>query len=58
MAGVGLDISHAQQSGDAEAGRITVGGFNFAPKSSTLPTVAWVAIAAVAALLLFKFVKR
>lgn len=35
-------------SSESTAGPVTAGGFIFAPKSGSLPTAAWVAIAAVA----------
>lgn len=45
-------------SATSSSGPVSTGGFTFAPKSSTLPAVAWVAIAAVAALVLFRTLKR
>lgn len=45
-------------SGSSEAtsgtGALTLGGFNFSPKASTIPPVAWIAIAAVAIVLLVR----
>lgn len=40
------------------SGPVSIGGFTFAPKGSTLPAAAWVALAVVGALLVFKFAQR
>ncbi len=50
----GLDVAtggggfSGSSSAESTAGPVTVGGFTFAPKSGSLPTAAWVAVAAVA----------
>lgn len=61
-----LDLSAFTGSGgftgssgaSSDAGPVSVGGFNFAPKGSTMPTAAWVAVAVVAAVVLLKTLKR
>jgi hypothetical protein len=45
-------------SASSDSGPVSVGGFTFAPKSSTLPTAAWVAVAALGAVLVLALYKR
>jgi MYXO-CTERM domain-containing protein len=41
-------------SATSSSGPVTQGGFNFSPKASTLPPVAWIALAAVALIFLIR----
>lgn len=45
-------------SAESATGAVTLGGFTFAPKSSTLPAVAWVAAAVIGIVLVLKLAKR
>lgn len=51
----GLNLSTPATS---STGAIALGGFHFAPKSSTLPPIAWIALAAVGVIGLAAFLKR
>ena len=51
MGGGGFSGSSSATSGNAQ---VTQGSFNFSPKGSTLPAYAWLAIGAVALVLLLR----
>jgi hypothetical protein len=51
LGGGGFSGSSSATSG---VGQVSQGGFNFSPKSSTLPAFAWLAIGAVALVLLLR----
>lgn len=53
--GGGLSVA---PSSSASTGPAHIGGFVFSPKSSTLPPVAWIAIAAAAAVALVVLLPR
>jgi hypothetical protein len=59
MSGIGgASLGGAPFDGSSSAasstGAVQLGGFTFAPKGSTLPAAAWVALAVVAAVLVLK----
>lgn len=51
----GLSLS---TSSSARTGPATIGAFSFAPKSSTLPPVAWIALAAIGVVLALAWMRR
>jgi hypothetical protein len=53
MGGGGGGFS-GSSSATSSTGAVTLGGFTFSPKASTIPPVAWIAIAVVAAVFLLK----
>lgn len=57
-AGGGGFSGSSSASSDATTGAVGFGGFNFQPKGGSFPPMAWVAIAAAAAVALIVFARR
>jgi hypothetical protein len=56
LAGGGGGFSGSSEANSTQ--NLGLGGFQFAPKSSTIPPVAWIALAAVGAVALVLLLKR